>query len=81
MDLIQNPERGPSVTADLEARFHRLDVTYKEVNGTAIGTAIFIPKIASSSTTEPTPVPVLVHFHGGGLVTGANPEPFFLPDW
>ncbi|GAB1319262.1 hypothetical protein MFIFM68171_09472 [Madurella fahalii] len=77
---LDSPERGLEVLADIKARFDRLDVTYKAVNGTSIETAILIPKTLSSNTSPQT-APVLVHFHGGGLVCGTNPEPFFLVDW
>ncbi len=74
------PERGEQVLGDLEARFDRIAVPYKTVNGTAIEAAIFVPKPLSSAT-DSTTAPVLVNFHGGGLLMGTNPEPFFLPDW
>ncbi|KXX75850.1 Tuliposide A-converting enzyme 2, chloroplastic [Madurella mycetomatis] len=73
-------ERRLEVLADIQARFDRLDVAYKSVNGTPIETAILIPKTLSSNNS-PQNAPVLVHFHGGGLVCGTNPEPFFLVDW
>ncbi|KAL2164804.1 hypothetical protein VTH06DRAFT_100 [Thermothelomyces fergusii] len=76
-----DPERGKTVTADLEARFDRHNVVYKTVDETAIEAAIFIPKPLTSSSSEATSAPVLVHFHGGCLITGAVPEPFFLADW
>lgn len=72
-----SPERGQQVTLDLQTRFDRIDVAYKTVNNTPIETAIFVPKTLSSATTAP----VLVHFHGGALITGTFPEPFFLTDW
>ncbi|KAK4149180.1 Alpha/Beta hydrolase protein [Chaetomidium leptoderma] len=77
------PERGLQVAADLQARFERTDVAYKTVNNTPIETAIFVPSTLSSGAGAKTdaPVPVLVHFHGGGLILGAFPEPFFLTDW
>ena len=74
------PERGLQVVADLQAKFDRIDVTYKTVNNTAIKTAIFVPK-SLVSAAKPTTAPVLVHFHGGALIMGDNPEPFFLSDW
>ncbi|KAK4121243.1 alpha/beta-hydrolase [Parathielavia appendiculata] len=72
--------RRNNVAADLEARFDRIDVAYKTVNNTPIEAAIFVPKTLSPEA-GPKPVPVLVHFHGGALIVGANPDPFFLTDW
>ncbi|KAL2200801.1 Alpha/Beta hydrolase protein [Corynascus similis CBS 632.67] len=77
---MENPERGQIVIADLEAKFDRRDVAYKTVENTPIEAAIFIPKTLISSS-EAVTAPVLVHFHGGGLITGAVPDPFFLVDW
>ncbi|KAL2153509.1 hypothetical protein VTH82DRAFT_4664 [Thermothelomyces myriococcoides] len=86
-----DPKRGEKVAADLEARFERRNVVYKTVEKTAIEAVIFIPKTLTSSSNsssssgggggEATSAPVLVHFHGGCLITGAVPEPFFLVDW
>lgn len=73
-------ERRIAVLADLSTRFDRISVPYKSVNDTPIEAAIFVPK-AISSSTETEQVPVLVHFHGGALIMGANPEPYFLADW
>ena len=36
---------------------------------------------AGRSRYVPTTAPVLVNFHGGALLMGTNPEPFFLADW
>ena len=77
---IMDLEKGKIVEAELQARYDRLNVTYKTVNNTPIDTAIFIPKTFASGT-EPATAPVLVHFHGGGLFTGANPDVLFLVDW
>ncbi|KAL2132422.1 hypothetical protein VTI74DRAFT_3820 [Chaetomium olivicolor] len=75
-------ERGQEVTADLQARFERINIAYKTVNNTPIETAILVPKkLLAKSPDSITAVPVLVHFHGGGLRVGTNPEPFFLADW
>ena len=73
------PERGPQVLGDLEARFDRIVVTYKTVHNTALEAFIFVPKTISA--TDATTAPVLVHFHGGALILGTAPEPFFLTDW
>ncbi|KAK3294507.1 Alpha/Beta hydrolase protein [Chaetomium fimeti] len=73
-------EASARVAADLETRFDRINVAYKTVNNTALETAIFIPKTVSSSTAAAT-APVLVHFHGGALITGAAPDLLFLGDW
>ncbi|KAK3306751.1 Alpha/Beta hydrolase protein [Chaetomium strumarium] len=74
------PVASDRVTVDLQAKFERVDVAYKTVNQTPIETAIFIPKDLAAGPEAQT-APVLVNFHGGALVTGANPEPFFMADW
>ncbi|KAH6856279.1 Alpha/Beta hydrolase protein [Chaetomium sp. MPI-CAGE-AT-0009] len=73
-------EVSARVAADFQTRFDRVDVAYKTVNNTPIETAIFIPKTVTSSS-EATTAPILVHFHGGGLVTGAAPDLLFLANW
>jgi acetyl esterase/lipase len=80
MEELLTPARGAAVVADLQTRFDRLDVPYKTVNGTPIEAAILVPRTLASAT-EAQSAPVLAHFHGGGLVLGTNPEPFFLADW
>ncbi|KAK4238540.1 Alpha/Beta hydrolase protein [Achaetomium macrosporum] len=74
------PERGEQVIADLQSKFDRVDIAYKTVNNTPIETAIFVPKSLASGPGAQAP-PVLVNFHGGALIMGANPEPFFMTDW
>lgn len=71
-------KRIPEIKALLVAKFDRLDVPYKHVNGKSIDTAILIPKSISSIGK---PAPILVDIHGGGLVMGTNPEPGFLARW
>ncbi|KAH6632143.1 Alpha/Beta hydrolase protein [Chaetomium tenue] len=78
--MVDYPEVRAKVAADFETRFDRVDATYKTVNNTALQAAIFVPKTISS-LTEATTAPVLVHFHGGGLITGAAPDLLFLVDW
>ncbi|KAK4146019.1 Alpha/Beta hydrolase protein [Dichotomopilus funicola] len=67
-------------TADFEARFEHIRVTYKTVDDTQLEAAVFIPKTLTSRS-DPVSAPVLVHFHGGALITGAAPDLCFLSDW
>lgn len=56
-------------------QFNITDVEYKKINGHAIETSILVPKAATDGNR---PVPILVHFHGGGLVLGSRLfEPWF----
>ena len=63
---------------ELQENYDRIDVNYKTVNKTGIETAIFVPKSLSAKKLT---TPIIVHFHGGGLILGTNPEPFSLSDW
>jgi len=63
---------------ELQENYDRIDVNYKTVNNTSIETAVFVPKCLS---TKKLTTPIIVHFHGGGLILGTNPEPFCLSDW
>ncbi|KAK4104452.1 alpha/beta-hydrolase [Parathielavia hyrcaniae] len=75
-------ERGKNVAADLEARFDRIDVAYNTVSDTPLEAAIFVPKTLSEAAQAGTnPIPILVHFHGGALIVGGNPDPYMLPGW
>ncbi|KAK4652262.1 hypothetical protein QC762_609590 [Podospora pseudocomata] len=67
-------------TAELAEHYHRLDVTYKTINATAIKAAVLVPKKLAASNKK-TDAPVVVHFHGGGLIIGTNLEPVFIADW
>ncbi|KAH6635000.1 Alpha/Beta hydrolase protein [Chaetomium sp. MPI-SDFR-AT-0129] len=67
-------------TADFEARFEHIKVTYKTVDDTQLEAAVFVPKTLTSRS-DPVSAPVLVHFHGGALITGAAPDLCFLSDW
>ncbi|KAK4194410.1 Alpha/Beta hydrolase protein [Triangularia verruculosa] len=66
--------------SELAEQYHRLDITYKTVNTTAIKTAVLVPKKLASSKKK-TDAPVAVHLHGGGLIIGTNPDPVFVADW
>ncbi|KAK4463170.1 Alpha/Beta hydrolase protein [Cladorrhinum samala] len=89
--MAQSADIGSQLKADyttetFQQYYERLDVTYKTVNSTDIKTAVFIPKsligqnkAAHKPTT--TPVPLIVHWHGGGFITGANPEPAWFANW
>jgi acetyl esterase/lipase len=66
--------------ASLLPRFERVDTVYKTLNGTPFPTAILVPKTLNPKSVQ-TACPLLVHFHGGGLYMGTNPEPYFLSKW
>ncbi|KAJ5813159.1 alpha/beta-hydrolase [Penicillium robsamsonii] len=53
--------------------FEHLELVYKQVNGHDIKTSVLMPKNGITGS-----LPVLVHFHGGGLVMG---DKLFLPWW
>ncbi|KAK3318885.1 Alpha/Beta hydrolase protein [Apodospora peruviana] len=65
---------------ELLATFERFDPVYKTVDSTPIGVAVLVPKTLASSGT-PTTCPLMVHFHGGCLIIGTNPEPHFIGKW
>lgn len=87
--MAQSADTGSQLKADYTTEtfqhyYERLDVTYKTINSTDIKTAIFIPKSLirqNKPSHKPTPIPLIVHWHGGGLITGANPEPAWFPNW
>jgi cephalosporin-C deacetylase-like acetyl esterase len=58
--------------ADRFNAFNATDITYKTVNSTHLGLTILIPKHIKSGKC-----PLLVHFHGGGLIVGDK----MFPDW
>ncbi|KAK4225383.1 Tuliposide A-converting enzyme 2, chloroplastic [Podospora fimiseda] len=66
--------------------YERIDVAYKKINETDITTAIFVPKALIKKNGghghgKPANVPLIVHWHGGGLIVGAAPEPAWFPNW
>lgn len=63
---------------EVQENYDRIDVDYKVVNGTGIETAILVPRALSDKKMT---VPIIVHFHGGGLIIGTNWEPAWLSDW
>ncbi|KAK9369863.1 Alpha/Beta hydrolase protein [Lipomyces kononenkoae] len=65
--------------ASLFPRFDRITLVYKTLGGTDFLAAALVPK--SLSTEEKKSCPVLVHFHGGGLVNGSILEPAYLCQW
>jgi cephalosporin-C deacetylase-like acetyl esterase len=60
-------------------QFERADVVYKTLNGVPFHAAVLVPKSSIGSHTQAHPL--LVHFHGGGLVMGAALDPGMLPHW
>jgi acetyl esterase/lipase len=58
------------------AKFNISTVTYKTVNSHAITTDVFIPKSLPAGK-----YPMLVRFHGGGLITGGSSSLAFLAPW
>ncbi|KAK4171501.1 Alpha/Beta hydrolase protein [Triangularia setosa] len=67
-------------SSELAEYYHRLDITYKTVNITAIKTAVLVPKKLAAFDKK-IDAPVVVHLHGGGLIIGTNLEPAFIADW
>jgi carboxylesterase type B len=65
-------------TLELQQNYDRIDVNYKEVNGTRIEAAVLVPKVLSAKKTT---APVIVHLHGGGFMVGSNLDPALLADW
>lgn len=59
--------------------FERADVVYKTLNNTPFEAAVLVPKRSLASKNNPSPL--LVHFHGGGLIMGTNLDPVMLPQW
>lgn len=68
-----------TMAADLLARFDRQDLVYKTVNDTPLSVAILTP--LSLTHSDAKTYPVIVHFHGGALVVGTNPDPAFTSRW
>lgn len=68
-----------TMAADLLARFDRQDLVYKTVNDTPLSVAILTP--LSLTHNDVKTYPVIVHFHGGALVVGTNPDPAFTSRW
>ncbi|KAK0714721.1 Alpha/Beta hydrolase protein, partial [Lasiosphaeris hirsuta] len=64
----------------LVPEFERIDLVYKTLDKTPFGVAVFVPK-SILSTPDHGKYPVLVHFHGGALVMGTNPELPWLSKW
>jgi len=71
----------PAADYNLLAQFQRIDVVYKTIENmnTSLSAAVLIPKSLPLDSLRS--VPVLVHFHGGALITGTNPDPSFLSRW
>ncbi|KAK3988503.1 Alpha/Beta hydrolase protein [Cladorrhinum sp. PSN332] len=73
--------------ADFKLYYERIDTTYKTINESEIKTAIFVPKSLIQKKgghghgKQGTSVPLIVHWHGGGLIIGAAPEPAWFPNW
>ncbi|KAK4449847.1 Alpha/Beta hydrolase protein [Podospora aff. communis PSN243] len=64
---------------DFSAHFNRIDLVYQTIDGIPLEAAVLIPK---SLIPDPSKsYPVLVHFHGGALIVGTNPDPSFFAQW
>ncbi|KAH8751350.1 Alpha/Beta hydrolase protein [Diaporthe sp. PMI_573] len=61
--------------------FHIIKKVYKTVNGHAIDLDILYPKTLSVPRPSDPASPVLLRFHGGGLVTGSSLFPLFFAPW
>jgi acetyl esterase/lipase len=59
--------------------FHQLEAVYKIIDGIPFGVSILVPKHIASS--EEAKCPLLVHFHGGGLVIGTRLDVPIMPLW
>ncbi|WPH04172.1 Hypothetical protein R9X50_00706000 [Acrodontium crateriforme] len=66
-----SPHKSPKFAA-----FDIVDVDYKKVNNTPIPASILIPK-----TIRPGTHPVIIHWHGGALITGHRIYPDWYPTW
>ncbi|EXJ57020.1 hypothetical protein A1O7_07364 [Cladophialophora yegresii CBS 114405] len=79
-----------SASAPKYAPFTILTTSYKSVDDHPINVYTLVPKLvlanitpgdAASETSKPTPLPVLVKFHGGFLVTGDALYDDWFPQW
>lgn len=61
--------------------FHIINKIYKTVNGHTIDLDILYPKTDSQARTAESASPVLLRFHGGGLVAGSSMFPPFFAPW
>lgn len=61
--------------------FHIINKIYKTVNGHAIDLDILYPKTLSQAHASESASPVLLRFHGGGLVAGSSMFPPFFAPW
>jgi len=59
--------------------FDKIDLAYKTVHGVAISVSFLIPKHLRSKPKEG--YPIIVNWHGGGLVLGHRLYEAWLPDW
>ncbi|KAE8329431.1 putative polyketide synthase [Aspergillus sergii] len=57
--------------------FHRVDRTYGVIAGHPLEVSLFVPRGTKSGTS----CPVLVHFHGGGLIVGHRLYEPWYGDW
>ncbi|KAI9035826.1 uncharacterized protein KD926_002855 [Aspergillus affinis] len=62
------------------AQFQILTTTYKTVHDHEITTDILIPPSLSTNTPR-TPRPILLRYHGGGLIAGSSLFPAFFNPW
>lgn len=69
------------MAADLLARFDRQDLVYKTANNTPLSVATLTPLSLPHSNDDTKTYPVIVHFHGGALIVGTNPDPAFTSQW
>ncbi|KAK0643867.1 Alpha/Beta hydrolase protein [Cercophora newfieldiana] len=68
------------MSVDFAAFFNRTDLVYKTLDGVPfVEAAVLIPKSLAPDPSKS--YPVLVHFHGGALIVGTNPDPSFFARW
>ncbi|KAK5658368.1 hypothetical protein OQA88_2344 [Cercophora sp. LCS_1] len=72
-------EASEEITASTLAQYTRIDLVYKQINNLSLSAAALIPNSILSSPAQS--YPILVHFHGGALLLGTNPDPSFLSLW
>lgn len=61
--------------------FHIINKVYKTVNEHNIDLNVLYPKTLSQARTSELASPVLLRFHGGGLVAGSSLYPPFFAPW
>lgn len=61
------------------ANFSGRDLVYSHVNGYDMKVTVLTPRLLQGR--QPSQYPVLVHWHGGGFITGHRLYAPWWPDW